>query len=165
MILPLLICHPFNNPTKSSFIFVNVLLFMLLQLSQYFPTLPPSAHFHSQSPFSCPCPWVLHIRSLTHSSPSFKQSPPPSSPHTAVSLFHDSMPLVLFCSLVYFVHQIPLISDITWYFPFSDWLISLSIMLSRSIHAIVKGGNSFFILCCIVFHCVSALQFFNPLIY
>ena len=32
---------------------------------------------------------------------------PPTSPPTAVSLFHVSVPLFLFCSLVYFVHQVP----------------------------------------------------------
>ena len=67
------------------------------------------------------------------------------SPHTmapppaAVSLFSVSMSLFLFCLLVYFVYQIPNISEIIWYLSFCDWLITLSIMLSRSIHDVAKG--------------------------
>ena len=34
-------------------------------------------------------------------------------------------------------------NEIIWYFPFSDWLISLSIMFSRSIHAVAKGKHFF----------------------
>ena len=49
------------------------------------------------------------------------------------------------CLLVCFVEQIPLIGEITWYLSFTDWLISLSIMVSSSIHAIAKGRNSFFL--------------------
>ena len=30
-------------------------------------------------------------------------------------------------------------SEILWYFSFSDWFISLSIMFSRSIHTVAKG--------------------------
>ena len=45
-----------------------------------------------------------------------------------------SMSLFLFCLLVYFVHSIPHVIKITWYLPFSDWLISLSIMISRFIN-------------------------------
>ena len=35
-------------------------------------------------------------------------------------------------------------SEIIWYSSFSDWLISLSIMFSRPIHAVAKGKISFF---------------------
>ena len=31
-----------------------------------------------------------------------------------------------------------------WYFSFTDWLISLSMMLSSSIHAVSNGKNPFF---------------------
>ena len=30
-------------------------------------------------------------------------------------------------------------SEIIWYLPFSDWLISLSIILFRPMHAVAKG--------------------------
>ena len=46
--------------------------------------------------------------------------------------------LFLFCLLVQFVHQIQHVSEITCYL-FSAWLISLSVMFSRSIHAVAKG--------------------------
>ena len=56
------------------------------------------------------------------------------------------MSLFLFCLLVQFVHQIPHMSEIIWYLFFSDWLLSLSIMFSRSIHAVAKGKIfSFFV--------------------
>ena len=34
--------------------------------------------------------------------------------------------------------------EITWYLSFTSWLISFSIIFSSSIHAVVKGRNSFF---------------------
>ena len=34
--------------------------------------------------------------------------------------------------------------EIIWYLSFSDWLISLSIMFSRSIHTVAKGETFFF---------------------
>ena len=36
-------------------------------------------------------------------------------------------------------------SEIIWFLSFSDWLISLSIMFSRSIHAVAKGKISSFL--------------------
>ena len=75
-------------------------------------------------------------------SPSFDQFSPLSTPLTIVSLFHDSMPLILFCSLVYFVHYIPFVSEVLWYSFFTNWLISFSIIVSSSIHAVTKGKNS-----------------------
>ena len=69
--------------------------------------------------------------------------PQPLSPLTAVSLFSVSMSLSLFCSLDQFVPQIPHMSEIIWYLSFSDWLISHSIMLSRSIYVAVKNKISF----------------------
>ena len=53
------------------------------------------------------------------------------------------MSLSLFCWLVHFVHYIPHISETIWYLSFSDWLLSLSIMLSRSIHAVANGKIPF----------------------
>ena len=46
--------------------------------------------------------------------------------------------------LAYFDHYIPHISKIIQYLSFSDWLISLSITLSKLIHATAKGKISFF---------------------
>ena len=50
-----------------------------------------------------------------------------------------------FVSFIYFVLQIPHISEIMCYLSFSHWLISLSLILSRSIHAVTKGKISFFL--------------------
>ena len=50
-----------------------------------------------------------------------------------------SMSLFLFCLVILFVHQIPHLSEILWYLSFSYWLISLSIMFSRSVHTVTKG--------------------------
>ena len=76
-------------------------------------------------------------------SPSFIQfTVPLSSLLTVVSLFHVSMPLFLLCKSVYWI---PHVSEIIWYSSFSDWLISISIILCRSIHAATKGTISFFL--------------------
>ena len=72
-------------------------------------------------------------------SPSFIQSP--SSPLAPVSLFHGSMFLFLFCSVV---HEILYISEITWYLSFINCPISLGIIPSRSIHAVTRGKSFFF---------------------
>ena len=84
---------------------------------------------------------------------------PPLSPHTSplvtISLFLISMSLVIFCLLFSFVDYIPVKGGIIWYLSLTAWLISLSIMLSSSIHAVVKGRSSFFSLFCIEFHCVN----------
>ena len=89
------------------FFCLSILLFMLLQLSQFFLLCPhstqPTPYFHSQSPHHRP-PMVIHICFLTVLSPSFSQFP-----HLiAVSLFHVSLPLVQFWSLVNFAHRFQL---------------------------------------------------------
>ena len=55
---------------------------------------PPSTH--------CPCPWFLYTCSLTH--PLLSPITPSLLSSGLVSLFFTSMSLVLFCSLVCFVH-------------------------------------------------------------
>ena len=110
---------------------------------------PPSPS-PTPTPKVNPCTVVhVHRHSFIHAlwlvpSPSFHLYPPLPS-HWPLSLFHVSMSLVLCCLLVYFGHYIPFISEIMWYLSFTTWLISLSIMLSRSIHAVVKGRSSFFL--------------------
>ena len=77
--------------------------------------------------------------------PSFSCNCPPLSPLVTVSLLFISMSLVLFRLLVCFVDYLPLRGEITWYLSVTTWLISLSIMLSSSIHAVAKGRSSFFL--------------------
>ena len=43
-----------------------------------------------------------------------------------------------------FVDYVPLIGEIIWYLSFTAWLISLSIILSSSIHTVTKGRSSLF---------------------
>ena len=90
------------------------------------PSLWPSPHW-------CLCLFVMHMCSSADPFTFFHPVPLPPSPLTAVCLFHVSTPLFLICSSVYFVHQIPHVSEIIWYLSFSDWLISLSI-----IHLFIK---------------------------
>ena len=64
---------------------------------------------------------------------------PPHSPVTIVTMFLISVSLVIFCLLFSFVDYVPVKGEIIWYLSLTAWLISLSIMLSSSIHAIAKG--------------------------
>ena len=102
------------------------------------PTVNPHPVFHVHGLF-IHVPWLIP-------SPSFHHYASPRSPLVTVSLFHvsmtDSILLVcLFCSL----HSS--CSEIIWYLSFTAWLISLSIIFCRSIHAVAKGRSSFFLLC------------------
>ena len=54
-------------------------------------------------------------------------------------MFLISMSLVIFCLLFSSVDYVPVKGEIIWYLSLTTWLISLSIMLSSSIHAIAKG--------------------------
>ena len=108
---------------------------------------------HSQSSPCYPCPWVIYTCSLTRPFSFFLPFSCNPSSLVSVSLFLVSMPLVLFCSLVYFVHYILLIGEIIWYLSFTNWLISFSVIFSSSTHAVAKYRSFFF--CCIVFHCVN----------
>ena len=79
----------------------------------------------------------------------FLDNPLPSFPYYLPSgycQFFILMSLVIFCFLVCFVHWVPLTGEIIWYLSFTAWLISRSIMLSRSVHAVIKSRSSFFFL-------------------
>ena len=54
-------------------------------------------------------------------------------------MFLIAMSLVIFCLLFSFVDYVPVKDEIIWYLSLTAWLISLSIMLSSSIHAVAKG--------------------------
>ena len=84
-----------------------------------------------------PVPWLP--------CPCYPLYPSPLSPLVIVSLFFTSMSLVVFCLLAYFVDYISRIGEMIWHLSFTTWLISLSIMLSGSIHAVAKGRSSFFL--------------------
>ena len=103
------------------------------------PDLPPLT-----PPFPLVISILLSVSMIFFLIPSpFSLSPLTPSPLTAVSLFSLSMSLFLFCLLVYSVHQSPHMREIIWYLSFSDLLVSLSIILSWFIHAVIKGRTSF----------------------
>ena len=136
---------------------------MLLQLSHFFPfapLYPVHLFFHNQSPHHCPCPWILPICSLTNSF-TF-QLVPTSSP----LLLQLSVCSMILCLWFYLAQQfvlfiIALISEDIWYLSFADWLISLGIIVSSSIHAVAKVGvPSFFLLCSIpLCKCITVVLF------
>ena len=103
------------------------------------PAKPPSLlHLHPPPRF-CPC--VLYSSSCN---PLFPLSPPPS-PLPIVRLFLTSMSLVIFCFLFFYsIYYVPVKGEIIWYLSLTIWLISLSIMLSSSIHAVAKVYLHFF---------------------
>ena len=125
--------------TKIPMTFFPYIVYFLLYFFHYYLTLYtsiPPAITTLFSVFMC----FLSLFFLCLFPLPIYQAPYPSQ------LSSCSLSLSLFCLLVHFVHQISHISEIIWYLSFSDWLISLSIMFSRSIHA-VRKGKIFFFLC------------------
>ena len=102
------------------------------------PAKPASLLCFHLSPWFCSC--VLYCSSWKPFSPMF----PPHSPLAIVRLFLISVSLVIFCLLFSFVDYVPVKGEVIWYLSLTTWLISLSIMLSSSIHAIAKDISSFF---------------------
>ena len=102
------------------------------------PETPSLPHLHHPPRF-CPC--VLYSSSCNPLS----SLSPPQSPLTIVRLFLTSVSPVIFCFLFSSVDYVPGKGEIIWYLFLTTWLISLSIMLSSSIHAVAKGINSFFL--------------------
>ena len=82
-------------------------------------------------PWFCPC--VLY----TSSWKPFRHCPLPPS-LAIVRLFLISMSLVIFCLLFSSVDYVPVKGDMIWYLSLSTWVISLSIILSSSMHAVQR---------------------------
>ena len=104
------------------------------------PPLIPSGHYHTVV-------YVYEFLSLFlfFLLNSFTLSLQPLSPLTAVNLFSVSISLFLFCLLVYFVHYTLPVSEIILYLSLSDQFLTLSMILSWSIHTVTKGKISFFL--------------------
>ena len=132
------------------YIFYFIFYCCSITVVQIFPPLLsialPTPHSLSQSPPCCLCPWVLYTCSLTRPLPLLSPVfPSPLSPgHCPFVLYFYVAGSVLLLFIVCFVYHIKLIGEII-YLPFDAWLISLSIMLSRSIYAVEKGRSSFFL--------------------
>ena len=101
--------------------------------------LTPLPHLHPP-PWFCPC--VLYSSSYN---PLFPLPPPPPPALAIVRLFLTLMSLVIFCLLFSSIDYVPVKGEIIWYLSLTAWLISLSIMLSSSIHVVPKDRSSFFL--------------------
>ena len=130
---------------KADNFFFNFYCYSITVVCLFSPSLPPTPseptslpHPHHPPRF-CPC--VLHNSSCN---PLFPLSPP-DSPLATARLFQTSMSLVVFCLLFSSIDYAPVKGEIIWYLSLTAWLISLSIMLSSSIHAVAKGISSFFL--------------------
>ena len=129
--------------------------FLLLLFYYSCPNFFPFAILHPAHPplpESIPTPLSMFVG---HSYIFFDQSlpllstiipvPHPSNNCQSAPCFHASGS-VLLISLFYSLFYSPLMSESIWYLSFTDWLISLSIIISSSNHAVAKGKNSFFLL-------------------
>ena len=124
--------HQRLDSFSSHFNIHHILFFNVqLQLSP-FPTPIPIAlpcPVQPPPPKTIPSPLSLSIGHV-YMFPFLPCCYPPLSSHLVpVSLFLISMCLVLLCSFVCFVDQIPLIGEIIWYLSFTAWHISLSICI------------------------------------
>ena len=125
------------------FLKINLFLFSYNCLHSL-PITPPHPSQSHLPPPPLPSPLILSICVL-YSSSYRPLSPlsPPHSPLGIVTMFSISMSLVIFCLLFSFVDYFSVKGEIIWYLSLTAWLISLSIMLSRPIHAIAKGISYF----------------------
>ena len=71
-------------------------------------------------------------------------SPSPPSPSSAVPtiLLSASVSLLLFSFCIYFLCSLPHGNEITGCLSFSEWLMSLSLIPSRSFHVVTEGMTS-----------------------
>ena len=124
------------------FLFIIFLLLFKYNCLHFPPTTPPNPTLDTTPLWLCPC-MFLYACSLT-TLPPFA-SVIPSHLTTGycqfVLYFNVSGNILLAC----FTNQVPLIGEIIWYLSLTTWLISLSIMLYSSIHAVEKGRSSLFL--------------------
>ena len=139
--------HGINQERPQQVDILLLLLLLLLLKKGCLHFLPTTPH----PPQSSPCPtldptpfgfvYVSFLHVPLQPCPLF----PPTYHLITVSLFLISTSLVIFCLLVCFVDYVPVKGEIIWCLSFTTWLISLSILLSRSIQAVKKGRGSFFL--------------------
>ena len=107
--------------------------------------LSPSSPFPSSNHHTVVCAYNFCFYGSFLLNPFIFLTQPHKSPSLwQLSVYSLPLSLFLFCLLIYLVHYIPLMNEVMWYFSFFDCLISLSIMLSRSIHGVAKGKIFFF---------------------
>ena len=105
------------------------------------PAKPTSFPCFHNPPWFCPC--VLYSSSCNTLFP-LSPPPPPTPALAIVTLFLTSMSLVIFCLLFSSVDYVPVKGEIIWYLSLTVYLISLSIMLSSSILAVINDVSSSF---------------------
>ena len=131
----------YTNPIHAisfffNFYFYSITVVCLFSLSLHpTPAKPTSLPLLHPPPWFCPC--VLYSSSCNPLSP----LSPPHSSLAIVRLFLTSMSLVIFCLLFSSVNYVPVKGEIIWYLSLTVWLISFSIMLSSSIHAVAKHAD------------------------
>ena len=118
-------------------------------------------HFPLKHP---PPPSILPLFGFVHSSfihvpltrpfPFLPLLSPYPYPSGYFSLFFLPLCLIIFWLLVLLIRFHLKVRSYD-YLSFTAWLISLSIMLSSSIHAIANGYKLLLSLCCVEFHCVN----------
>ena len=126
------------------FLIFKIFIVIQLQLSAFSPHPYPTPAKPTSLPCLHPPPWFYPC--VLYNS-SCKLLSPLSASHSplAIRLFLTSMSLVMSCLLSSLVYYVPVKGEVIWYLSLTAWLISLSIMLSSSIHAVAKGISSFFL--------------------
>ena len=125
---PLRLCVPL-------FIYLFIYLFLFSYNCLHFLPFPPPDPSQSHlPPPTLSSPLILSLCPLQQLYRPLSPLSPPHSPPTIVTMFLISMSLVIFCLLFSFVDYFPVKGEIIWYLSLTAWLISLSIMLSSSIH-------------------------------
>ena len=135
------------------FYFFN-LIFYFLEFTCKLVSIEWNNDFRSRF-LSAPCPFSPSPLPLPLPQPSV------CSPYWWVSsvlspslfLYYVCFPSLMF---ICFVSYIPHMSEVIWFLSFSDWLISLSIIPSSSIHVVANGKISFFFDCRVILHCIYA---------
>ena len=156
-----MIAYLFFSDRKENILFLLLFYYSCPNFSPFALLCPAYSPSHSQSPHCCPCPWVIHTCSLTSSFLFFPPLCPfrfPSDHCQCVPCFYASGSILLvrlFCWLD---------STYKWdhmVFVFTDWLISLSIIVSSSIHLVTKGRSPSLFLLCIVPLCKCTTVFLS----
>ena len=141
---------PFCSTTLEPLLFFFLIfkLFYCCSITVVFIFSPP-LHPTPAKPTSVPCfhppPWFWTCVLYSSSWKPFSLLFLPPSPLPINRLFLTSMSLVIFCLLFSSIAYVPVKGEIIWYLSLTAWLISLTIMLSSSIHALTKGISSSFL--------------------
>ena len=126
-------------------VYLNFYCYSIILVCIFSPSLHPTPVKPTSLPCVHPPPWFCPCVLYSSSCKPLSSLSPPHSPLAIVTMFLTSVSLVIFCLLFSFVDYVPVKGEIIWYFSLTAWLISLSIMLSSSIHAVAKGISSFFL--------------------